>query len=68
MQYEEYARRCLWLSLGADAELRDMLLRLARIWIRASVRRAASRRRSGSQEPKTRAAIIGDGQFPHTPR
>jgi hypothetical protein len=42
--YEEYARSCIHLAQQADTqELRDMLMRLARIWVRASLREEALR-------------------------
>jgi hypothetical protein len=40
MPYEKFARTCIWLSLQADdSELRDMLMHLARIWIRAGLKK-----------------------------
>jgi hypothetical protein len=37
--YEEYARLCIHLAQQADTqELHDILMRLARIWVRASHR------------------------------
>jgi hypothetical protein len=41
MKHENHAWMCIWLSLQADPELRDMLIRLARIWIRADIREEA---------------------------
>jgi hypothetical protein len=40
MPYEKFAWMCIWLSLQADdPKLRDMLMRLAGIWIRASLKK-----------------------------
>jgi hypothetical protein len=39
MHYQEFARVCIRLSLDADPDLRDMLLRLARLWVRAALRK-----------------------------
>jgi hypothetical protein len=37
-QYEDLARLCIWLSVQAEPELSEMLLRLARIWVRVGLR------------------------------
>jgi hypothetical protein len=42
MDADKCARMCIWLSLGADEELREMLEELARIWVRAAIRRETS--------------------------
>jgi hypothetical protein len=37
-EYEDLARLCIWLSIQSDSELSEMLLRLARIWVRVGLR------------------------------
>jgi hypothetical protein len=45
MPYEKFAWTCIWLSLQADdPKLRDMLMRLARIWIRATLKKPTIRK------------------------
>jgi len=37
-QHEDLARLCIWLSIQSDSELSEMLLRLARVWVRVGLR------------------------------
>jgi hypothetical protein len=47
MNYQKYAWLCIWLSLEAEPSLRDMLMRFARIWVRASIRNEGSQSSRG---------------------